>query len=110
MYDSLCRVCPLVRIYQHQKVDWKLEMNKLGTLENGELLYALTEDDVARLERREGVRKNQARCDATFASIANDIESIYNLPSGCLRVLKPGSTDAYRRDVLIRTLRSDYGM
>ena len=37
-----------------------------------------------------------------------DIERKYGLPSDCLRVHKPGSTDNYRRDVKIARIRRDY--
>ena len=67
-------------------------------------------DIVSKGERdlREGVRKNRAQCSASFNSIAEDIEWEYGLPSDCLRVHKPVSTDNYRRDVKIVRIRRDY--
>lgn len=83
-------------------------MRKFGKLENGDWICQLTVEEVERLHRREGVRKNRAQCSASFNSIADDIERKYGLPSDCLRVHKPGSTDNYRRDVKIARIRRDY--
>ena len=83
-------------------------MKPIGKLENGDWVCQLTEEEVERLRRREGVRKNRAQCSASFNSIADDIERKYGLPSDCLRVHKPDSTDNYRRDVKIARIRHDY--
>ena len=83
-------------------------MRKFGRLENGDWICQLTAEEVERLRRREGVRKNRAQCSASFNSIAEDIEWEYGLPSDCLRVYNPDSTDDYRRDVKISRIRRDY--
>lgn len=49
-------------------------VRKFGRLENGDWICQLTAEEVERLRRREGVRKNRAQCSASFNSIAEDIE------------------------------------
>lgn len=47
-------------------------MRKFGRLENGEWICQLTVEEVGRLKRREGVRKNRAKITSKFGSIAAD--------------------------------------
>ena len=46
-------------------------MRKFGKLENGNWICQLTKEEVERLSRREGVRKNRAQCSASFNSMSS---------------------------------------
>lgn len=80
-------------------------MRKFGKLECGEWICQLTAEEVKRLQRREGVRKNRAQGIASLRAILRDIERKYGLPDGSVRVINPETNKPYRRDALIRTIR-----
>ena len=80
-------------------------MRKFGKLEDGSYICQLTADEVKKLQRREGVRKNRALSYASLKTIVADIERTYDLPSGSVRVYNPETGKAYRSDVRINTIR-----
>lgn len=78
-------------------------MTKIGKLE-GSYVCLLTAEEVRRLQRREGVRKNRALSYASLKTIVADIERTYDLPTGSVRVYSPEGKP-YRSDVRINTIR-----
>ena len=80
-------------------------MKKIGKLADGSFVYQLTAEEVKKLQRREGVRKNRALSYASLKTIVADIERTYDLPSGSVRVYNPETGKTYRRDVRINTIR-----
>ena len=80
-------------------------MRKFGKLENGSYICQLTADEMKRLQRREGVRKNRAQSTASLRTIIKDIERKYDLPAGSVRVINPETNKPYRRDARIGTIR-----
>ena len=86
-------------------------MHKIGRLQDGSLIYQLSVEEVEKLKRREGVRKNRAQSNASLKRIIRDIEQTYDLPEGSVRVLNLQSKDkkAYRGDVRIGTIRRNAG-
>ncbi len=85
-------------------------MRKFGKLKDGTYICQLGREEKERLRRREGVRKNRAMSNASLGSILDDIENVYDLPQGSVCVIKPGTRKAYRRDVLISTIRREVEM
>lgn len=84
-------------------------MRKFGKLEDGSWICQLTAEEVKRLQRREGVRKNRAQGIASLRTILNDIEQKYGLPAGSIRVINPKTSKPYRRDARIGTIRWEAG-
>ena len=80
-------------------------MRKFGKLEDGSYICQLTAEEVKKLQRREGVRKNRALSYASLKTIVADIERTYDLPSGSVRVHNPETGKSYRSDVRINTIR-----
>ena len=82
-------------------------MRNLGRLKQEDGLYIcqLTAEEVKKLKRREGVRKNRALSYASLKTIVADIERTYDLPSGSVRVYNPKTNKPYRNDVRINTIR-----
>lgn len=80
-------------------------MRKFGKLVDGSWICQLSAEEVKRLQRREGVRKNRALSYASLRTIVADIERTYDLPSGSVRVYNPDTGKAYRSDVRINTIR-----
>ena len=80
-------------------------MRRFGKLEDGSYICQLTADEVKKLQRREGVRKNRALSYASLKTIVADIERTYDLPSGSVRVYNPETNKPYRSDVRINTIR-----
>ena len=80
-------------------------MRKIGKLEDQTLICQLSIEEWERLNRREGVRKNLARCNASIRSIIKDIERTYGLPEGSVRVLNPNTEKPYPSNTLIGTIR-----
>lgn len=85
-------------------------MRKMGKLDDGTWICQLTEEEVARINRREGSRKNRAQSTASLKSVLKDIECVYGLPEGSLRVNKPDGSKRYRSDTKIGTIRRDGGI
>ena len=84
-------------------------MRKFGKLDDGSYLCQLTAEEVKRLQRREGVRKNRAQGTASLRTILIDIEQKYGLPVESLRVINPETGKPYRRDARIGTIRWNAG-
>lgn len=84
-------------------------MRKFGKLEDGSWICQLTAEEVKRLQRREGVRKNRAQGIASLRTILNDIERKYGLPAKSVRVINPETSKPYRRDARIDTIRLQAG-
>ena len=86
-------------------------MHKIGRLQDGSLIYQLSVEEVEKLKRREGVRKNRAQSNASLKTIIRTIEQTYDLPEGSVRVLNLKTKDkkAYRGDVRIGTIRRNAG-
>ena len=84
-------------------------MRKIGRLDDGTYICQLGRDEKDRLRRREGVRKNKAMGNAKLGSILDDIESVYGLPPGSVRVCNIQTKKCYRRDVRIDTIRRNAG-
>ena len=84
-------------------------MRKFGKLEDGSWICQLTAEEVKKLQRREGVRKNRALSYASLRTIVADIERKYDLPSGSVRVYNPETNKPYRRDARIGTIRWNAG-
>ena len=84
-------------------------MRKFGKLDDGSWICQLTAEEVEKLKRREGVRKNRALSNASLKTIIRDIEQIYGLPEGSVHVFKPKAQKSYRRNVLISTIRRNAG-
>ena len=84
-------------------------MRKFGKLADGSYLCQLTAEEVKRLQRREGVRKNRAQGTASLRTILNDIEQKYGLPVESLRVINLETGKPYRRDARIDTIRWNAG-
>ena len=84
-------------------------MHKVGKLKDGSFLCQLTADEVKKLLRREGVRKNRALGYASLKTIVADIERTYDLPPGSVRVYNPETNKPYRSDVRINTIRRKAG-
>ena len=80
-------------------------MRKFGKLEDGSWICQLTTEEMKKLQRREGVRKNRALSYASLRTIVADIERKYDLPSGSVRVYNPETNKPYRRDARIGTIR-----
>lgn len=80
-------------------------MRKFGKLDDGSWICQLTAEEVKRLQRREGVRKNRALSYASLGTIVADIERKYDLPAGSVRVFNPETGKPYRRDARISTIR-----
>ena len=80
-------------------------MRKFGKLDDGSYLCQLTAEEVKRLQRREGVRKNRAQSTASLGTIMNHVEQTYVLPVGSVRVINPETGKPYRRDARIGTIR-----
>ena len=80
-------------------------MRKFGKLEDGSWICQLTAEEVKKLQRREGVRKNRALSYASLRTIVADIERKYDLPSGSVRVYNPETNKPYRRDARIGPIR-----
>ena len=85
-------------------------MRKIGKLDDGTWICQLTEEEVARISRREGFRKNRAQYTASLKSILQDIECVYGLPEGSLCVKKPDGSKRYRSDTKIGTIRREGGI
>ena len=81
---------------------------KIGTMDNGKFLCAIDKCEWERLRRREGLRKNAARRDATIRTILDDIADVYGLPLGCLRFVKPDGKSYYIRSTKIQRIKKDY--
>ena len=84
-------------------------MRKFGKLDDGSWICQLTAEEVKRLQRREGVRKNRAQGTASLRTILKDIEQKYGLPVESLRVINPETGKPYRRDARIGTIRWNAG-
>lgn len=82
-------------------------MRKFGKLDDGSWICQLTAEEVKRLQRREGVRKNRALSYASLGTILADIERTYDLPAGSVRVINPDTSKPYRSDARIDTIRSN---
>ena len=84
-------------------------MRKFGKLDDGSWICQLTAEEVKRLQRREGVRKNRALSYASLGTIVADIERTYDLPAGSVCVFNPETGKPYRRDARISTIRYNAG-
>ena len=84
-------------------------MRKFGKLDDGSWICQLSAEEVKRLQRREGVRKNRAQGTASLRTILKDIEQKYGLPVESLRVINPETSKPYRRDARIGTIRWNAG-
>lgn len=83
-------------------------MQKLKKLSDGTYICLLTAEEVERLKRREGVRKNVAQRTASAKTILEEIEDVFGLPAGCVRFLKPDGRSAYIRSTKIKRILKDY--
>ena len=83
-------------------------IKKIGTMDSGKFLCAIDKSEWERLQRREGLRKNAARRDATIKTILDGIEYVYGLPTGCLRFVKPDGKSYYIRSTKIQRIKKDY--
>ena len=83
-------------------------MRKFGKLDDGSWICQLTAEEVKRLQRREGVRKNVAQRTASAKTILEEIEDVFGLPAGCVRFLKPDGRSAYIRSTKIKRILKDY--
>jgi len=80
-------------------------MRKFGKLDDGSWICQLSAEEVKRLKRREGARKNRAQSIASLRAILTNIERTYGLPAGSVCVINPETKKPYRRDALVRTIR-----
>lgn len=83
-------------------------MRKFGKLEDGSYICQLTADEVKKLQRREGVRKNVAQKTASVRTILMRIEDVFGLPEGCVRFFKPDGRLTYNRNTKIKRILHDY--
>ena len=88
----------------------KTIIKKIGTLDNGKYLCAISEQDWERLQRREGTRKNVAQKTASVRTILAKIEEVFGLPDGCVRFYKPDGRSSYNRNTKIKRILKDYEM
>ena len=84
-------------------------MRKFGKLEDGSYICQLTAEEVKKLQRREGVRKNRAQGIVSLRTIVKKIERDYGLPAESVRVINPETNKPYRRDARIDTIRYNAG-
>jgi len=80
-------------------------VRKFGKLDDGSWICQLSAEEINRLLRREGARKNRAQSIASLSAILKDIERTYGLPDGSVCVINPETKKPYRRDALIKTIR-----
>ena len=83
-------------------------MRKFGKLNDGSWICQLTAEEVKRLQRREGVRKNAAQKTASVRTILAKIESVFGLPAGCVRFFKPDGRLMYNRNTKIKRILRDF--
>ena len=83
-------------------------MKEIGKLDDDTWIYALSQEEVDRLNRREGVRKNAAQRTALTTTILADIEKVYCLPKGCVRFYKPDGKTVYNRATKVKRIIDDY--
>lgn len=83
-------------------------MKEIGKLDDNTWIYALSKEDVDRLNRREGVRKYAAQRTASTRTILSGIEKVYGLPEGCVRFYKPDGKTVYNRATKVKRIIADY--
>jgi hypothetical protein len=83
-------------------------MKEIGKFDEDTWIYGLTEEEVWRLHRREGTRKNVAQRTASIRTILAEIEKVFGLPQGSVRFCKPDGRTMYNRNTKVKRILDDY--